>query len=73
MTYARLFMELNRQIGVLENALVAGKDLAARNPQSKSTINRIVGACVKSAPKGWERVHAILQVMWPQPSVYRRT
>jgi hypothetical protein len=61
--YTQSFLDLNKQISVLENSLEAGRDLSENNPQSKTLINKMVGTCVKSGLKGWKGIHEILQSM----------
>jgi hypothetical protein len=52
-------LDLNRQLGVLENAVVASKDLARTHPSSKQKLAKIAEACCHAAVEAQARVRLL--------------
>lgn len=60
---AKELLDLNRQLGVLENAVVASKDLARTHPSSKEKLVKTVGMCCRAAANAQTRVRELVKQM----------
>ncbi|MBN1765474.1 MAG: hypothetical protein JW860_09480 [Sedimentisphaerales bacterium] len=61
--YAQLFLDLNRQLGILENTLDLLKELPIITHKSIAVLNKTRAACIKSAWEAWKAMPEILQGM----------
>jgi hypothetical protein len=60
---AQLLINIDRYMGVLENALVMAEKLRTSKPQFKNRINKIAHLCIEAATGGKKYVHAIIDCM----------
>ena len=60
---AFLLLEINRQMGVLENTVMAARNLARMYPGSKRQIAKIVGASCQAAVEARVRIRELLKQM----------
>lgn len=60
---ARLLIHLDRQMGVLENALMAAKDLVEIDPQRERVARKVTRICVEGAEKAWPPTQKLLEAM----------
>jgi hypothetical protein len=56
-------LDLNRQLGVLENAVVALRGLARAQPSSKERLAKIAGACCRAALEAQARIRLLAKQM----------
>jgi hypothetical protein len=54
-------LDLNRQLGVFENAVLASKDLARTHPSSKEKLAKITKACCRAAVQAQARVRLLAE------------
>jgi hypothetical protein len=60
---ARQMSQVNRYLGVMENAIVACTDLRLRHPTLKAKLAKLAGACASAGLKGEQRVRKLLGQM----------
>ncbi len=60
---ARLLLDLNRAMGVLENSLVAARELAERDRQWKDRLARVARSSIRAGAKGEARILEIIRCM----------
>jgi len=60
---AQLLINLDRQMGVLENAVTAAKDVTDSQPDRAKEMAKLVRACVRAAVKVWPKATALIQHM----------
>lgn len=60
---AKRLTDVNRLMGMFENALVLAKTVGETSPRSRPTVAKILRVCLRCAPQGLQRILEIIQCM----------
>jgi len=60
---AKRLFDVNRLMGMFENALVLAKAMGESSPGSRPIVAKILQACLRCAPRGLQRIRETLQCM----------
>ncbi|HOV77739.1 MAG TPA: hypothetical protein PLS24_06905 [Sedimentisphaerales bacterium] len=60
---AKRLTDINRLMGMFENALVLAKAIGESSPRSRPIVARILRACLSGAPRGLQRIRENLKCM----------